>query len=74
MAKVTTLHRANGRKRARQMRARGHAARMRNLKRSREPRIPAEILKALAKLNLPRNPWVYSVCLRELLRSAAHAA
>jgi hypothetical protein len=73
MAKVTTLHRANGRKRARQMRQRGHAARMRNLKRNREPMIPAEVLDKLVALNLPPNEWVYNVCLRELLRSAAHA-
>jgi hypothetical protein len=72
MAKIS-LHRANGRKRAKQMRAREHAARMRNLKRSRAPLIPTEVLEKLAALNLPPDAWVYSVCLRELLRSAAHA-
>jgi hypothetical protein len=35
-----------------------------------EPVIPAHVLKKLASLRLPPDPWVYQTCLRELLRGA----
>jgi hypothetical protein len=42
--------------------------RMLNLKAKGQPLIPDNVLEKLAALNLPPNPWVYEVCLRELLR------
>jgi len=38
-----------------------------HLEKLRAPAI-ASVLHKLAQLNLPPNPWVYEVCLRELLR------
>jgi hypothetical protein len=41
-----------------------------HLKAKREPLIPDSVLKRLTELNLPPNPWVYEVCLRELVRGS----
>jgi hypothetical protein len=38
-----------------------------------EPVIPRRVLKKLAALQLPPNPWVYEICLRELLRGIENA-
>jgi hypothetical protein len=35
-----------------------------------EPVIPAHVLKKLAALKLPPDPWVYQVCLAALLQDA----
>lgn len=58
----------NARKQGQRLKAVAHATLMLKLKQKREPLIPAKILKQLADLHLPPNPWVYDVCLRELLR------
>jgi hypothetical protein len=36
-----------------------------------EPVIPASVIKKLASLRLPNDPWVYSVCLEALLRNSS---
>ena len=41
-----------------------------NAKKTGKPDIPTAVLQKLAALNLPPNPWVYDVCLRELMRDA----
>jgi hypothetical protein len=63
-------HRANGKKAARRLSKIGLRVRRLNARRERGPLIPDEVIEKLAALNLPPNPWVYSVCLRELLRGA----
>jgi hypothetical protein len=69
MAKKS-LHRVNGTKQARRLHHMGpHRRKMlAATKRRTEPFVPEKILHKLAQLNLPPNPWVYEVCLRELLR------
>jgi len=64
MAKVS----AANRKRIAEMKAAAHRGRMLRAKRNGERAIPDNILRKLAALNLPPNPWVYDVCLRELMR------
>jgi hypothetical protein len=51
-----------------QWREMGRRQKMLNAKKSSKPVIPDRILRKLASLNLPPNEWVYSVCLRELMR------
>jgi len=65
MAKIMS---AANRKRYEAIRARARQARMLEAKRTGERAIPDNILRKLAALNLPPNPWVYDVCLRELMR------
>ena len=60
--------RANSRQQAKRLKAAMRAKRLLNLKKNGERAIPDKVLKKLASLNLPNNPWVYDVCLRELLR------
>src|SRR5262245_11661235 len=62
-----TLKRTSATKQAERLKALARAKRLLNFKRKHEPVIPDRVLKQLAKLNLPPNPWVYDVCLRELL-------
>jgi hypothetical protein len=45
----------------------GRQSRILQAKKSGKPAIPDKVLKKLAALNLPPNPWVYSVCLDALL-------
>ena len=69
-AKALTMatRRANARKQGQRLKAIARANLLLKLKSKQEPLIPAKILKQLADLHLPNNPWVYNVCLRELLR------
>jgi len=64
MAKMS----AANKKRIAEMKAALRRGRMLKAKRDGERAIPDKILRQLAALNLPPNPWVYDVCLRELLR------
>ena len=64
MARMSTANR----KRLAGMKAKARQAKMLQAKRTGERAIPDGILRKLAALNLPPNPWVYDVCLRELLR------
>ena len=66
MAKMSTANK----KRIADMKAAVRRGRILQAKRTKTPEIPDKILKQLAALNLPPNPWVYDVCLRELLRGA----
>jgi len=66
MAKVS----AANRKRIAAMKAAVRRGKMLYAKRTGARAIPDRILKQLAALNLPPNPWVYDVCLRELMRDA----
>ena len=66
MARVSTAQR----KRIVEIKAALRRGKMLKAKRDGERAIPDKILKQLAALNLPPNPWVYDVCLRELLRGA----
>jgi len=66
MARMSTANR----KRIAEMKAAARRGRMLKAKRDGERAIPDNILRKLAALNLPPNPWVYDVCLRELLRGA----
>jgi len=63
-----TRYRASARKQAERLNAIMRQKRMLNLKAKGQPLIPDNLLEKLAALNLPPNPWVYEVCLRELLR------
>jgi len=58
------------RKRIAELKVRARQQRILQAKRSGKPEIPDKILKKLAALNLPNNPWVYSVCLDALMRGA----
>ena len=66
MAKMSLANR----KRIAGIKAKARHAKMLQAKRTGERAIPDRILRQLAALNLPPNPWVYDVCLRELLRGA----
>jgi len=69
MAKATSRHRANGSKQARRLHMGLHRRKMlAATKQGTQPFVPEKVLHKLAQLNLPPNPWVYEVCLRELLR------
>jgi len=46
----------------------GRQSRILQAKRTGKPEIPDKVIKALARLNLPPNPWVYDVCLAALMR------
>jgi hypothetical protein len=61
---------AANRKRIAEMKAKVRRGRVLQAKRTKTPEIPDKILKQLAALNLPPNPWVYSVCLDALMRGA----
>ena len=65
---ATPRRRANSRKRASEFNAISRAARMLSIKKKGAQIIPDKILRQLAALKLPPNPWVYDVCLRELMR------
>jgi hypothetical protein len=66
MARVSAAQR----KHIKQQKAQARHARMRQAKKTGTPEIPDKILKRLAALNLPKDPWVYSVVLDALLRGA----
>lgn len=61
-------NKANGRKSARRLLAMSERRRRLGPITRKEPLIPESVLKRLAALHLPPNPWVYDVCLRELMR------
>ncbi len=63
MAKLS--HRAK--KHTARLKAAARARRILNAKKTGKPLIPMNVLKALAALNLPRDPQVYTVNLQELL-------
>jgi hypothetical protein len=62
-----SLHKANGSKQARRLAELGRRQRRLNRLAKGEPIIPEDVLRKLSELRLPPNPWVYQVCLRELL-------
>jgi hypothetical protein len=62
-----SLHKANGSKQAQRLAALGRRKQRLNRLAKGEPIIPEGVLRKLSNLNLPPNPWVYQVCLRELL-------
>jgi hypothetical protein len=64
---MAKLH-ANHRKHVQRLKAQARQQRILAAKKTGTPEIPTKILKQLAELNLPPNPWVYSVCLDALLR------
>jgi len=66
MVKMSTANK----KRIADMKAALRRGKMLKAKRDGERAIPDKILRQLAALNLPPNPWVYDVCLRELMRGA----
>jgi len=65
-----TPHKKNARKQARKFNEVGHAKRLLNAKKAKGLAIPDRVLKRLAALGLPNDPWVYSVVLDALLRGA----
>ena len=66
MAKMS----AANKKRIAEIKARARQARMLEAKRTGERVIPDNILRKLAALNLPPNPFVYTACLEKLMRGA----
>jgi aminoglycoside phosphotransferase (APT) family kinase protein len=64
MARVSAAQR----KHIQQQKLKARHARMRQAKKTGKADIPMEVLQKLASLNLPPNPWVYSVCLDALMR------
>ena len=66
MVKMT----AANRKRLEGIRAKATHARILRAKRAGERAIPDKILRQLAALNLPPNPFVYEACLEKLMRGA----
>ena len=64
MAKMS----AANRKRIAEMKAAVRRGRMLQAKRTGERAIPDKILRQLAALNLPPNPFVYEACLEKLMR------
>jgi hypothetical protein len=66
MAKQTSRQR----KHVKRFNSLGRATLRLNFKKRSEPVIPDAVLRKLAALNLPPNPWVYDVCLRELMRGS----
>jgi hypothetical protein len=66
-----TRHKVNGTKQAQRFHMGPHRRKMfAATKQGRQPFVPEKVLHKLAQLNLQPNPWVYEVCLRELLRGA----
>jgi len=61
---------AANRKRLADLKVRARQERILQAKKSGKPEIPDRILKKLAALNLPNDPWVYQVCLDALMRGA----
>ena len=61
---------AANRKRIAEMKAKARQAKMLQAKRTGERAIPDGILRKLAALNLPPNPFVYEACLEKLMRGA----
>ena len=61
---------AANRKRIAEMKAVLRRGRMLKAKRDGERAIPDKILRQLASLNLPPNPFVYEACLEKLMRGA----
>ena len=61
---------AANRKLIAEMKAKARRGRVLQAKKTKTPDIPDKILKQLASLNLPPNPWVYQVCLDALMRGA----
>jgi hypothetical protein len=66
MAKVS----ASQRKHIQEQKVRARQAHMLRAKQNGKPDIPDKILRQLAALNLPPNPFVYEACLEKLLRGA----
>jgi len=64
MAKMS----AANKKRIAEMKAALRRGRMLKAKRDGERAIPDKILRQLASLNLPPNPFVYEACLEKLMR------
>jgi hypothetical protein len=64
-----TRHRANGTRQARRFHVGPHRRKMLAATKK-GPFVPEPILRKLAALNLPPNPWVYQVCLSALLQDA----
>jgi len=62
--------RDNSRRQGQRLKAEMRAKRLLNLKRDGERLIPDKVLRTLASLNLPNNPWVYSVVLAALERES----
>jgi hypothetical protein len=62
-----SLHKANGSAQAKRLAAIGRRKQRLNRLAKGEPIIPLGVLRKLSDLKLPPNPWVYQVCLRELL-------
>ena len=61
---------AANKKRIAEMKEAVRRGRMLRAKRDGERVIPDKILKQLAALNLPPNPFVYTACLEKLMRGA----
>jgi|SRR4051812_3599077 hypothetical protein len=66
-----SLHKANGSAQAKRLAAIGRRKQRLNRLAKGEPIIPEGVLRKLSDLRLPPNPWVYQVCLRELLGVSA---
>ena len=71
-AKEMTMPKMTAKNRARTaaVKAKATHARILQARRTKTPEITDKILKQLASLNLPPNPWVYSVVLAALEREA----
>jgi hypothetical protein len=67
-----SLHKANGSAQAKRLAAIGRRKQRLNRLAKGEPIIPEGVLRKLSDLRLPPNPWVYQVCLRELLGCVSH--
>ena len=61
---------AANKKRIAELKAAARRGRMLQAKRNGERAIPDKILRQLAALNLPPNPFVYEACLEKLMRGA----
>jgi len=58
----------NSQRQAQRMKAALRQKRSLAAKKNGQRMIPDRVLRKLAALNLPNNPWVYNVCLDALLR------
>jgi len=64
---------AANRKRLKGIRAKARQAKMLQAKKTGERVIADDVLRRLASLGLPNNPWVYNVCLAALERELTNA-
>jgi hypothetical protein len=62
--------RTNARKQGQRMKLLMRQRQILKAKQTGTPVIPTRVLTRLANLNLPNDPWVYSVCLAALMRDA----